>query len=504
MKRKDLRLLLSIGSSRNLFIASIFASIIWSAIIVANGFLIATIIVGVIQRAPIVAERSLELALLWVFRSIFQSQYERWCSNQAVAVKRELRNRLVSGMGGYVASPAEISTLAIKGLNSLDTYVGRFLPQMIFATATPLAVIATLFLLDPTSGFIAVFTLPLIPLFGALIGKYTSDAVMKKWRELGTLATYFEDSMRGFVTLRLFGRHRSQSERISQMGSRYTEETMKVLRISFLSSLVLELCATISVALIAVSIGIRLVDGAVAFAPSLTVLILAPEVYFPLRNAAALFHASADGAQAMGSLSSLTKAELIQRRANLSWARWTSPFLGIAIPEAHIPAGNVRVLKGESGIGKTTFAVSLLNSIDVSASAWIPQNPTLVPGSVRQQFHLIDSALTDEHIIELCASVNLDIAQLPAGLDTPVGGVAEKSSHASGGQLRKIAIARALSKHSPILIADEPTADLDRTSAMVISKVLRRYVEAGGALLLITHDDLFDDLPRIEVDYLER
>lgn len=504
MKRKDLRLLLSIGSSRNLFIAAIIAAFVWSAVLVLNGFFIATIIVGLIERQALDGEKFLALGLLWIFRSLFQSQFERWCSNQAVQVKRELRKRLIAGTGTYSASPAELSNLAIKGLNSLDIYVGRFLPQMIFATITPLVVIASIFLLDPTSAFIAIFTLPLIPLFGALIGKYTSDAVMKKWRELGILARYFEDSMRGFVTLKLFGRHRSQPERILTIGKRYSDETMKVLRVSFLSSLVLELCATISVALIAVSIGIRLVNGTIDFSPSLMVLILAPEVYFPLRNAAALFHASADGAQAMESLTSLTAPTTSHKIRELAWPRWTSPFLGIAIPENALAKGEAKVLKGESGLGKTTFALYLLNSIEIDKVAWIPQNPAMAQGTVRHQFHLVNPALSDDEIVKLCSKVNLDVAELPKGLDTHVGGAAEKSSQASGGQIRKLAIARAFAKNSEILIADEPTADLDSTSAKVVNQQLRHYVSAGGTLLLITHDELFDDLPRIEVEYLER
>lgn len=504
MKHKDLRLLLAIRSSRNLFFVSIIAAAIWSAIIVAHGFLIATIIVGIIENSSRVPERILELALLWLFRSIFQSQFERWCSVQAIQVKRELRERLVSGIAELPYSPAEMSTLAIKGLNSLDVYVGRFLPQMIFAATTPIVVIATIFLLDLTSALIAIFTLPLIPLFGALIGKYTSDAVMKKWKELGTLARYFEDSMRGFITLRLFGRDRSQSERIAEMGQRYTRETMKVLRISFLSSLVLELCATISVALIAVSIGIRLVDGALDFAPSLMILVLAPEVYFPLRNAAALFHASADGAAAMESLNSLTTTQVRTHQRKLSWQRWTNPYLGIAVAETEIPAGKARIFKGESGIGKTTFALSILNSLDAQDLAWIPQSPALAQGSLRDQFLLVNSELTDDEIYVLCNKVGLDVNQLPDGLQTYLGGEGEKSSHASGGQIRKIAIARALAKKSRFLIADEPTADLDPASAEHVVKLLEDYVNQGGALLLITHDDNFKGLEEIEVEYLER
>jgi len=504
VKRKDLRLLLSIGSSRNLFIASIPASVFWSALVVANGFLIATIIIGVIERSAGVPERIIELALVWCARSLFQSQFERWSLVQATKAKAELRTRLVDSMGSFSSSPTSVTTLAIKGLNSLDMYIGRFVPQIIFATTTPLVVIATIFFLDPTSALIAIFTLPLIPLFGALIGKYTSDAVMKKWRELETLGRYFEDSMQGFVTLRSFGRHRSQSARILEMGKRYTEETMKVLRISFLSSLVLELCATISVALIAVSIGVRLVDGAIGFMPSLAILILAPEVYFPLRNAAALFHASSDGAQAMSELDSLTSKPLKGAGTKLSWKEWSSPFLEIVIPQQHIEAGQARILRGESGVGKTTFTLSLLDSLDPNYVSWIPQSPTLSYGTLREQFLRINPVVSDAELIELCSQVGLDLSLLPHGLDTQLGGSGEKSSHASGGQLRRIAIARALLKKAPLLIADEPTADLDRFGAIKVRELLDTYVANGGALLIVSHDEIFGDYQQIEVNHLER
>lgn len=504
MKRKDLRLLLSIGSSRALFFASIGASIFWSLLVIAHGFLIAQIIVGIIGHHPDVAKKIIFLASLLLIRSIFQSQFERWASKQAVKVKEELRLRLISSLGRYTASPGEVSTLAIKGLNSLDMYIGRFLPQMIFATTTPALVIATLFFLDPTSAFIAVITLPLIPLFGALIGKYTSVAVMKKWRELGSLAKYFEDSMRGYVTLRLFGRHKSQDQRIFEMGKKYAEETMKVLRISFLSSLVLELCATISVALIAVSIGIRLVNGSIGFASALMILILAPEVYFPLRNTAALFHASADGAEAMSSLENLFNTSDLGQGTLLEWIEWKSDYLGISIPSARICAGSALQLMGESGIGKTTFISHLLNQLNPDLVSWIPQNPVLAKGTVRDQFHYVDSHLCDEEIESLCAKVNLRLTDLPAGLDTRVGGAGEKSSHASGGQIRKIAIARALAKGSQILIADEPTADLDRESSIIVHHLLKDYVESQGALLVVSHDQDFAFAEKLAVQIYER
>ncbi|MFM8329373.1 MAG: ABC transporter transmembrane domain-containing protein, partial [Actinomycetales bacterium] len=192
-----------------------------------------------------------------------------------------------------------MSNLLTKALNSIDIFYGRFIPQLLFSFIAPIILILFIATRDLLSAAVAIFTLPLIPFFGALIGRYTSDAVGKKWRVLGTLSSYFEDSLNGYATLKLFGRTDGQSKRIEEMGKRYSEETMKVLRISFLSSLALELAATISVAVIAVEIGLRLVAGSIEFSNALMILILAPEIYFPLRNAAALFHASTDGTEAL-------------------------------------------------------------------------------------------------------------------------------------------------------------------------------------------------------------
>jgi ABC-type transport system involved in cytochrome bd biosynthesis fused ATPase/permease subunit len=413
--------------------------------------------------------------------------------------------------------------LLVKGLNSLDIYLGRFLPQLFFASVTPFVVIATMFLLDPLSGFIAVFTLPLIPLFGALIGKYTADSVNKKWRSLGSLSTYFEDSLRGFVTLKIFGRHKSQGQRIEEMGDRYTQETMKVLKISFLSALALELCATISVALIAVSVGLRLVDSKMGFTTSLAVLILAPEVYFPLRNAASLFHASADGTEALEQLTNL-QVDQSQIPAQLdvdfslvdsiSWNQWGLHITGrspCSIAAQTINSGDMHFIVGDSGIGKTTFALNLLgirndagvtvrahgqeHTLDASLKdswfktiGWVPQQPQLAHGSLRQQFQLITPTIEDAAIIKMLARCGLEVNDLPNGLETQLGAVGESSNAASGGQIRRIAIARALISRPQVLIADEPTADLDSESAEKVMKTLRGYATSGAVVICITHD----------------
>ncbi len=524
MKSTHLRLLLQRGGSRRLFIASILSAFVWVAIIVVSAIVLARVIVAIINRDSLAFSLILILAAMWSLRAVFQSTFEGWCSLQAVAVKQEIRTEVTSQLDSYShVPPSVITTLLVKGLNSLDIYLGRFVPQLFFATVVPLVVIATLFILDPLSSLIAVLTLPLIPLFGALIGRYTADSVSKKWRTLGSLSSYFEDSLRGFVTLKIFGRHSTQSSRIEEMGDKYTRETMKVLTVSFLSALALELAATISVALIAVTIGIRLVNDSIDFTSALTVLILAPEVYFPVRNAASLFHASADGTQALEQLQEFQKKRLGAVQAvecdfstvnQISWKQW-----GLTIPgrqpsvlgDHTVKRGEVHFVLGESGAGKSTFALNLIGitheaNVEITTPqgthfltpelsdswfkhlGWVPQLPQLAHGSVRDQFTLISKSATDIEIEKILTRCGLEVRDLPQGLDSKVGGAGEGTNAASGGQIRKVAVARALFSQPQLLIADEPTADLDSSSSDLVMNALREYATTGAIVICITHD----------------
>lgn len=524
MKSTHLRLLLQHSGSRRLFFVSILAAFTWVGIIVSSALVLARVIVAIIERDASAFSLIISLAALWGFRAVFQSVFESWSSVQASSIKRLIRNEVSSDLQSYShVSPSVVTTLLVKGLNSLDVYLGRFVPQLFFAAIVPVIVIATLFLLDPLSSLIAILTLPLIPLFGALIGRYTADSVSKKWRTLGSLSSYFEDSLRGFITLKIFGRHTSQSTRIEEMGERYTRETMKVLTISFLSALALELAATVSVALIAVTIGLRLVNDSISFTSALAVLILAPEVYFPVRNAASLFHASADGTQALEQLQTLKSkkaltAEAIQidfsNTERISWKQWGLEIPGrqsLVIGPQTVNAGQLHFILGESGVGKSTFALNLLSithqtQISVRTKhedyvlspeftnswfkhlGWIPQLPQLAHATVREQFKLISGTVTDEEIIKELIRCGLDVGQLPMGLETTVGGSGEGTSAASGGQIRKIAVARALFSQPRLLIADEPTADLDTESGKKVMTALRDYAASGAIVICITHD----------------
>ncbi len=521
MKLGRLRLLLAKSGSRSLFLVIAIASVISTSLIILLAILMARIIVTLIQGSAEVSSEILAVFLLWILRALFQSQYEYWTTLQAIKIKAQLRNQITSDLESIDAtSPALLTTLLVKGFNSLDIYLGRFLPQMAAAALTPISVVVAIALFDPTSALIAVLTLPLIPFFGALIGKYTSDSVSKKWSTLGTLSRYFEDSLRGFVTLRIFGRHSTQAMRIRQMGDQYTKETMKVLRISFLSAFALELCATISVALIAVAIGLRLVNGQISFIAGLTVLLLAPEVYFPLRNAAALFHASADGKAALEEIEALmatARVPVVQVDRdftlfqNISWPDWTIDIPNVSkskLPGAQVAAGEILFITGDSGVGKTSFAKNLLGLTDdaeitvndqirltenLSQSwqkviGWIPQAPHLATGTIAEQFRAAKPEISNLEISESLRRVGLDPIELPEGLETFIGGAGEKSAAVSGGQLRKIAIARALLLRPALIIADEVSADLDEASTRIVMKELRRVVKDGAALICITHD----------------
>lgn len=516
MKSKDLRLLLTLSGGRRFLLVSILGAVVSTLLVIANAFLIASIVVGLIYEHPHLFGKVYLLAGVWIAKAIFTPQFERWTLSQASSMKSALRSEITSRPSVLIEnSSTELTTLLVKGANSLDIYIGRFIPQMFGASITPLVIIAILFTLDPLSSIIAVVTLPLIPFFGALIGRYTQDSVAKKWRALGTLSSYFEDSLKGIFTLTIFGRVRNQSSRILDMGEQYRRETMKVLRISFLSALVLELCATISVALIAVSIGLRLVNSSMEFFPGLVVLILAPEVYFPLRNAASLFHASADGVEALTSLrAKLDGAKEIQwgtapltNARSVSWQEFHNPFTHAVIPAATLLPGSLTLISGPSGIGKTTFLYNLLGvrldthveineseihsyvkSSFLKAMAWVPQSPHLLDGSLRDQFSFTETPMTDSEITAVLARASLALDELPQGLDTHVGGATEKSTQISGGQTRRVAIARALAKNPQILIADEPTADLDPRSAKAIYSLLNSLAESGCIVIVISHD----------------
>ncbi|MBV9166825.1 MAG: thiol reductant ABC exporter subunit CydD, partial [Solirubrobacterales bacterium] len=410
----------------------------------------------------------------------------------------------------------------VQGISALKGYFARYLPQIVLATVVPLLVIAWVGVVDLESGLIMLLTVPLVPVFMWLIGCYTERRTRARWHALRGLSTHFLDVVRGLPTLRAFGRAEDEMAKLGEVSERYRDTTMQTLRVSFLSGSVLELAATLGVALVAVAAGLRLVSGSLGLQAGLTVLILAPELYLPFRRLGAEFHSSADGlavtermlalldapavAAPGGSWDPPTPAEAPVRLAQVSFA-----YPARAVPvldrlDLELRPGETVALVGESGAGKSTVAALLLGflqpncgricvgpvdlgSCDLEAwrrlVAWVPQHPTLFRGTVADNVRLGDLGASHDRIHEACALAGADdfIRSLPEGYRTLVG---EGEQILSPGERRRIGIARAFLRDAPLVILDEPTADLDPAAVALVSRAVER-LRRGRTVLLIAH-----------------
>jgi thiol reductant ABC exporter CydD subunit len=435
-------------------------------------------------------------------------------------VERRLHGRPASLDG---AESSELGTLAVVGVDALEATFARYLPQVVLAVLVPLAVLALVASIDLTSAGIMLLTLPLVPVFMWLIGRYTEHRARERWQALAILAHHFADVVRGLPTLRAFNRAHAQAEQIESVSDRYRVATMGTLRIAFLSGTVLELAATIGVALVAVTVGVRLVDGGLGLQAGLTVLVLAPELYLPIRNLAAQFHASADGAAVAGRLLSLIEAppgpdvsgcgsavpDL--RTATIRLERVTFRYPDRLRPalddvDLELAAGETVALVGPSGAGKSTIASLLLrlaeptagrvlaDEFDVAAVepaawrrqlAWLPQRPSLLRATVAENIRLADPAASFERVRRAAKLAGADgfVEALPDGYETMIG---DGGRPLSAGQARRLALARVFLREASFLIVDEPTAHLDPDSADHVAAAINSY-RGRCTMLVISH-----------------
>lgn len=464
------------------------------------------------------------LALVFILRAGISYLNDRLSAAASINIRNELRSAVLrktlnnEGRDTNELGTAGLSLLLTKGIGSLDNYFARYVPQLFIATAVPTLVGITIAIKDIRSGIIVLLTIPLIPFFGILIGKYTATATSKKWETLNLLGGYFLDLLSGLTTLRVYGRHKLQNEKLQKVGDDYRKETMKVLRISFLSSLALELVATLSVALLAVTIGLRLVSGSINLETGLFILIIAPEVYWPIRQVASYFHAASDGVEAFNKIFKILDRPtskggvVVNQILAISWSQLTVAYPNrteLHIPSGQINSGDIHALIGASGTGKSTLAAILLGfvtptsgevlistdsgSIPISEVnieslrsklSWAPQEPKFPVGTVAQILRHAKPGASDFEIIEALTKVDLDIKDLPQGLRTELGSIKQPLSF---GQQRKISLARALLKDAQFIILDEPTASVDDVSEATIQKVITEASGAGKGILLITH-----------------
>jgi ATP-binding cassette subfamily C protein CydD len=410
--------------------------------------------------------------------------------------------RSEGGSGGVVA-------LLGGGLDSLDGYFARYLPQLIAtAVATPLLTLVV-FLADPLSAVFLVVTLPLIPVFMVLIGWATQAVQARQWERLQALASGFVDTVGGLATLKIFGRAERQATRIRALTEDYRVHTMKVLRVTFVSGFVLELAGSLSVALVAVSIGLRLVDGSLGLAVGLFVLVLAPDVFLPVRQVGAEFHAAADGVQAADrAFAVLERAAALPARGTAPAATGALELRGLAVDDgrgrtlapvdAVLPVGSITVVTGPSGSGKSTLLAALAGFVPFSGTllvggspvadlrstlAWAGQRPDLLPGSVASAVGLGALSPDPERVRRALAIAAVDV--------DPERRLDAEGTGLSGGQSARVAVARAvhrlLERGCAVLALDEPTAALDDESERALLAGLRSLAESGTIVVVASH-----------------
>ncbi|HSZ68884.1 MAG TPA: thiol reductant ABC exporter subunit CydD [Solirubrobacteraceae bacterium] len=505
-----------------------------AALILAQAVLLAYVIAhAAIDHATLAALRGelIALAAVLLARAAVSGGFElsgRW---GATRVMSELRRRLVGallvdGVGvDREERSGELAAAAVQGVDALESYFAGYLPQFVLAALVPLAVLGWVLPLDPIAAGILAFTVPLLILFMVLVGRGAQAHTRQRWRALSLLSAHFLDVVRGLPTLRAYRRDRAQEAILGTVGERYRAETMGTLRIAFLSALVLELCAMIGTALVAATIGVQLVDGALGLQAGLTVLLLAPELYGPLRQVGQQFHASADGAAAAERIFAVLdrppalaparaagevvvpdpRFESIRFRA-VSFAYPRRPGAVLDGVDLELAPGETTALVGPSGAGKSTLAALLMRLADPTAgaiecggrdlrmlpierwrarTAWVPQEPTLFAGTVAENIALGDPGADRGRIERAARDAGIwdAIERLPHGIETMLGDGARRLS---AGQRRRIALARAFLRNAPLLVLDEPTAHLDEASAADIASAVARLAR-GRTVLAIVH-----------------
>jgi thiol reductant ABC exporter CydD subunit len=526
----DPRLLRYARATRAFLFVAVGLGVLSALLIVAQAWLLAEIVAGAFRHGNDLAQlRTPLIALLCVVlaRAAVAWGAELAASRSSARAKSQLRVALLERVAGLGLDSSreqrtgELAILATRGIDALDGYFSLYLPQLLLAAIVPLVVLAAVLAGDWISAAIVAVTIPLIPLFMALVGATTRERMDRQLRTLERLAGHFLDVVAGLPTLKVFGRAKAQAGAIREITERYRRAAISTLRVTFLSSLILELVATISVALVAVAIGLRLMSGSLDLRTALFVLVLAPEAYLPLRQLGANYHSSAEGMAAAEQVFAVLEAPGAPRGSRTdvpdpAVAGLVVEGLRVVYPGRDEPAlddvsltvqaGEVLALAGPSGCGKSTLLGVLLGLVapqrgsvrigDVELAeldpdawrarlAWVPQRPHLFAASIADNVRLGRAgASTDEVWGAISAAGLADVVSgLPQGLDTMLG---ERGVGLSAGERQRVALARAFLRDAPLLLLDEPTANLDgRTEDEVLQAV--RLLARGRTVILVAH-----------------
>jgi thiol reductant ABC exporter CydD subunit len=536
--------------SRDL-VLSVLAGTLAGLLVVAQAALLSGVVDAVFLRgralagcAPLLGGLALAAAaragLGWSQEVLAQ----RYSGRVRLSVRDRLTRRLLA-LGPRFASgerTGELANTLVGGVDALDAYLGQYLPQAFLAALVPALVLLAVAGADPLSALVLLLTGPLVPFFMWLIGLAARERTRRQWATLSRLAARFLDALQGLPTLRAFGRDREEAEKLARAGDQYRVSTLGVLRLAFVSALALEALATLSTALVAVEVGLRLLHGRIAFGPALFVLVLTPEFYRPLRALGAAFHAGLAGREAASRIEVLLEAkgpaaapgieapavpaggaarpsgDETASGAHAPSGPPTIRFEGVSFGYGagraraldaltlELPAGQTVALVGPTGAGKTTAASLLLRFLEPDEGAlrvdgeplsrltpeewrrgvaWVPQRPRLLHGTIRENVLLARPEARADELEAAAARARLDVVlrDLPRGWDTRVG---EAGILLSGGEAQRVALARAFLKDAPVLVLDEPTAHLDAETEAVVIDGLER-LRRGRTVLLIAH-----------------
>ena len=464
------------------------------------------------------------LLALWVVRTVTHWLQARLGQRGASAVIADLSGQVLAAV--TARQPAELAAqrdaaavVVTRGLDALRPYFTGYLPTLLLAAILTPATVAVIAAYDLKSMVIVAITLPLIPVFMVLIGLATADRSAAALAAMTTLQARLLDLIAGIPTLRALGRGQGPEHRIAELAAAHRRSTMATLRIAFLSALVLELLATLGVALIAVGIGLRLVFGEMTLATGLTVLLLAPDVYWPLRRIGVEFHAAQDGRTAADKAFALIgEPSAAKVRNHTVAARGTEirlEKLSVTGRDGHSPRdlsaviepGRVTVLTGRNGAGKSTtlqaiagvtapssgrVTVAGVDVADLDPTAWwrqlslLPQRPALVPGTVADNLVLLGGFDDPDHLEKACAASGFDavLAELPDGMDTMLG---RGGVGLSLGQRQRLGLARALGSAAAVLLLDEPTAHLDAHTEERVLRAIVARARAGATVVVVGH-----------------
>ena len=532
--RIDRRLMRETGAARAQMRIASLLGVAMAVTVVAQAALLAHVIASSAEHRTALARLAGSLVALVVViavRALLAGAFETSGRIGATRVMSDLRGRLAGQL--LLRSPVrresdrtgELAAAAVQGVDALEAYFAGYLPQLVLAAVVPAAILVFIVPLDAIAAVVLAITIPVLIVFMILVGKGAKARAQARWRALSLLSGHFLDVVRGLVTLRAHRREAAQAETIERVSEQYRAETMGTLRVAFLSALVLELCAMVGTALVAATIGVQLDGGHLGLQAGLTVLLLAPELYGPLRGVGQQFHASADGLAAAERIFAVLDAPPALVEPATAATRVPDPALAplrfeavaFAYPdrpervleelEFELAPGATTALVGPSGAGKSTVAALALRLADPTAGrvscdgvdlrevdldawrgrvAWVPQRTRLFSGTIAENIALTDPGAERPRILVAARAAGLQelLDQLADGLDTPIG---EGGRGLSAGQAQRIGLARAFLRDASLVVLDEPTAHLDADTAAAVGAAIVRLAE-GRTTLLITHD----------------